>query len=166
MLQVECSLHCTSPENSIQTEHNMQADTQANLWIPAASQSSICQQTKILVPPWKSVLGSSDTTSKWSRSIQTTLGYATCCAWCNHPRQSCISRCTIHKWCWSQGGDIPNSGHGFIHFALLYVRIDGEQIVPMQGLAASFPIPGAYHINWHIRIGHFSTIYSLFSHLS
>ena len=36
---------------------------------------------------------------------------------------------------------------------LLYVRIDGEQIVPIQGPAVPFPITGMYHINWHMRIG-------------
>ena len=51
MLQVECILHYTSPENSIQTKHNMQTETQANPCIPDASQSSICQQTKIPVSP-------------------------------------------------------------------------------------------------------------------
>ena len=42
---------------------------------------------------------------------------------------------------------------GLFPFALLYVRIDGKQIVPMQGMAVPFLIPGAYHINRHIRIG-------------
>ena len=27
MVQVECILHCTSPENSVQTEYDMQTDT-------------------------------------------------------------------------------------------------------------------------------------------
>ena len=29
------------------------------------------------------------------------------------------------------GDVVSNSCHGFIHFALLYVRVDGKQIVPM-----------------------------------
>ena len=136
---------------------------QANLCIPAASQSSICQQTKILVPPWKSVLGSSGASSKWGRLIWTTLRCVTCCAWCDDPRQSCISRCTIHRWHWSWRGGIPNSGQGFICFVLLYIRIDGKQIVPMQGPAAPFTIPGVYHTNWLIRIGPlFHNIFPIF----
>ena len=119
MSQVECILYCTSPESGIQTEHNMQTDTQTNLYIPDAGQSSICQQTKILVHPWKLVLGGSGAIFKWGRSICATLGCATCCAWCDHPRQSCISKHTIHRWCWSQRGGILNSGHRFIHFTLL-----------------------------------------------
>ena len=162
MLLLECFLHCTSPENGIQTEHNMQADTEANLCIPASGQSSMCQQTKILVPPWKSVLGGTGAMPEWSRSFWTTLGCATYCTWCDHPRWSCISRCTIHRWHMSWGGGIFNSSHGFIHFTLLFVRIDRKQIVPMQGLAALFPIPGAYHIKWHIRIGPLFHTYSLF----
>ena len=74
------------PENSIQTEHNVQTDTQANLCIPDASWPSICQQTKVLVPPWKSVPGGSSATPKWDRLIGTTLGCAICCAWWSHPR--------------------------------------------------------------------------------
>ena len=109
MLQVESILLCTFPENCIQTKHNMQKDTQANPYIPDAGQSQICQQTKIPIPPWKLVPGGSGATSKWSRSTQTSLECATCCAWCDHPRQSCISRCTIHRWCWSQRGGISNS---------------------------------------------------------
>ena len=74
------------PENGVQAQCNMQTDTHANPCIPDASQSSICQPTKILIPPWKLVLGGSGAASKWSRSIQTTLGCATCWAWCDHPR--------------------------------------------------------------------------------
>ena len=81
MLQVECVLHCTFLENGIQTKHGMQTDTQANPCIPDTDQSSICQQTKILVSPWELVLGGSGAASKWGRLVQTTLGYATCCAW-------------------------------------------------------------------------------------
>ena len=66
---------------------------------------------------------------------------------------SWISRHIIHRWYWSWGGAISNSGHGFICFALLHIGIDGRQIVPMQGLAVPLPIPGPYHINWHIGIG-------------
>ena len=85
MVQVECSLHCNSPEKGVQAEYNMQRDTQANPCIPDAGQTSTCQQTKILVPPWKLVLGGSGALSKWSRLIQTTLGCATCCTWCAIP---------------------------------------------------------------------------------
>ena len=81
MLQVECVLHCASPENSIQTKHIMQTDTQANPCIPDAGWSSICQQTKIVIPPWKLVHGGLDAVFKWSRSIWTALGCATCHAW-------------------------------------------------------------------------------------
>ena len=131
MLQVECIIHCTSPENGIQTEYNMQTDAQANLCILDASWSCICQQPKIPVPPWKSVPVGSGATSMWSRSIQTTLGCATCCTWCDHPRWPCITRHTVHRWHWSWWGGIPNSSHGFIYFALHYVRNDGKQIVSM-----------------------------------
>ena len=163
MVQVECVLHCTFLENSIQAECNMQIDTQANTCIPDAIWSSICQQTKILVPLWKVVLGGSDAVSKWSRSIQTTLGCPTCCTWCDHPRWSCISRHTVHRWHWSWWGGIPNSGHRFVFPVQLYVRIDGKQIVSMQGPAVPFPIPGAYHINWYIGIGPlFHNIFPIF----
>ena len=118
MSQVEFVLHCTSQENSIQTKHNMQTDTQAKPCIPNAGQSSICQQTKILIPPWKLVPGGSSATSKQSKLIWTTVGCATCCAWFDHPRQSWLSRCTTHRWCWSWRSGIFNSGHGFICFTL------------------------------------------------
>ena len=59
------------------------------------------------------------------------------------PRQSHISRHTIHRWHWSWRGGIPNSSHGFIHLTLLYIRIDGK-----QGSPVPFPIPGGYQINW------------------
>ena len=80
-------------------------------------------------------------------------GCATCCTECDHPRQSCISRCTAHWWCWSWRGGILSSSNGFVLLILFYVRTDGKQIVLMQGPAAPFPIPGAYHINRYIGIG-------------
>ena len=79
-------LHCTSPENSIQADHNMQTDTKADLCITDASWPSICQQTKVQVPPWKLVPGGSGATSKWGRLIWTTLGCTTHCACWSHPR--------------------------------------------------------------------------------
>ena len=93
--------HCTSPENSVQAGCHMQTDTQANQCIPDASWSSVCQQTKILVPPWEPVLGGSCATLK-CRLIWTTLGCVSCCAQSGHPRQPCISRLTIHRWHWGQ----------------------------------------------------------------
>ena len=93
--------HCTSPENGVQAGYNVETDTQSNQCIPDAGQMGSCQQTKIPVPPWKSVPGFSCATSKWSRLIQTTLECATCCTWCDHSRWSCTSRLTVHRWCWS-----------------------------------------------------------------
>ena len=99
--QVECYSHCTLPENSVQTEYDMETDTQTNSCIPDAGWTGICLQTEILVPPWKSVLDFPHTVSKWSRLIWTTLGCVTFCTWCDHPRWSCINMITVHRWCWS-----------------------------------------------------------------
>ena len=93
--------HCTSPKNSVQAGYNMEGDTQTNQCIPDARWTGICQKTEIPVPPWELVLSFLCAMSKWSRLIQTTLGCATCCALCDHPRWSCISRLTVHRWCWS-----------------------------------------------------------------
>ena len=49
--------HCTSQANGVQTEYNMEKDTQTNQCIPDARQTGICQQNKILVPQWELVLG-------------------------------------------------------------------------------------------------------------
>ena len=76
MVQVECYSHCTSPENGVQTEYGIETDTQTNPCIPDAMWTGICQQTKILVPTWKSVPGFSYTASQWGSLIWTTLGCA------------------------------------------------------------------------------------------
>ena len=125
-----CS-HCTSPENVVQLGYDMETDTQANQYIPDAWWTGICQQTEILVPPWESALGGLCAMSKCSRLIWTTLGCVTCCTWCDHPRWSCISRITVHRWHWSWSVVVLNSSHGFILLILPYIGVDGKQIVLM-----------------------------------
>ena len=122
--------HCTSPENGVQARYNMETDTQSKQCIPEARWSGSCQQTEILVPPWKSVLGYLYAVSKWSRLIWTTLGCVTYCTWCDHPRWSCISRLTVHRWHWSWSV-VLNSCQGYTLLILPYVGVDGKQIVPM-----------------------------------
>ena len=72
-------LHCTPPGNGVQMGQDMETDTKTNLCIPDTGWAGICQQAKILVPPWELVLGFFCAMSKWSRLIQTTLGCAACC---------------------------------------------------------------------------------------
>ena len=77
--------HCTSPENGVQARYS----------IPDARWTGSCQQTIVLVPPWKSVLGFVCATPKWNRLIQTTLGCVIYCTGCDQPRWSCISKLTV-----------------------------------------------------------------------
>ena len=114
--------HCTYPESIVQTWYDMKTSP----CIPDVRHPGTCLQTEILVPPWESFLGFSCAISKWSRLIWTTLGCVTCCASCDHPRQSCISRLTIHRWCWSWSVDASNSCHRCILPILLYVGTDQQ----------------------------------------
>ena len=119
--------HCTSPGSIVQTQYGMKSSP----CIPDIGWPSTCSQTKIPVPPMESALGFSCATSKWSRFIWTTLGCATCCAWCDHSWWSCISRLTVHRWCWSWRAVVLKSCHRCVLLILPYIGVDGKQIVPM-----------------------------------
>ena len=119
--------HCTSPESIVQTWYSMKTSP----CVPDIGQPGTCLHTEIPVPPWESVPGFSCAASKWSRLIQTTLRCVTWCTWCDYPRQSCISRLTVHRWHWSWWVGVPYSCHGCILLILPYIGVDGKQIVPM-----------------------------------
>ena len=128
MVTVEC-VHTVLPQKAL-----YRLDM---AWRPAHASQTLgglvhtCLQTKILVPPQELVPGFLCAVSKWSRLIQTNLGCITCCTWCDHPRWSCISRCTVHRWQWSWSVVVLNTCHVCILLTLPYVGVDGKQIVPM-----------------------------------